>query len=141
MTLEEFGRFMLSHSSGRTVIPSGELMIERTWTAMKKIAKDTIPLRLIVSDPSGHTIIRKPDSETYIRRPDKPILGATTPIDMDDALMDALALYVLAGLEQQKAKTYMGMYWGEINDFNDKLTETYLSEATNDAPRFNKFGV
>ncbi len=41
MTLEDFGRFMLSHSSGRTVIPSGELMTERVWTAMKRIANST----------------------------------------------------------------------------------------------------
>lgn len=139
MTLEEFSRFMLSHSNGRTEIPSGELMAERVWTGMKRIAKDTIPLSLKVNDPEGYTIIRKVDSETYIRKPDKPLLGTTTQLDIDEMLMDALALYVLAGLEQSKAKTYMGMYWGEINSFNDTLTETYLSQATNDADRFRQF--
>ena len=132
---------MLSHSSGRTVIPSGELMTERVWTAMKRIAKDTIPLKLVVHIPKGYTIIRRVDSETYIRKPEKPKLGTTEDLDLDEMLMDALALYTLAGLEQQKAKTYMGMYWGEINSYNDTLTETFLSSASNEALRFNKFGV
>ena len=139
MTLEEFGRFMLSKSSGRTVVPSGELMAERTWTAMKQIAQDTLPLKLTVASPVGYTVIRRVDSETYVRKPEKPMLSTTNQLDLDEMLMDALALYVLAGLEQQKAKTYMGMYWGEINKHNDRLTETFLSHADNDAPRFYKF--
>ena len=139
MTLEEFGRHMLSFSSGRTNVPSDELLAERVFTALKKVAKHTVPLKLKVSSPAGFTIIRRIDSETYIRMPEKPKISTPTAIDIDKVLIDAVALYVLAGLETQRAKTLMGMYWGEINENNDRLTETFLSTASNDAPRFSKF--
>ena len=139
MTIEEFGIFMLTHSSGRTNVPSGEIMSERIWTAMKRISKNAYPLKLTVNEPAGLTIVRKVDESTYIRQPGKPILGSSKQLDMDDDLMDALAYYVLAGLETQRAKTYMGLYWGEINSFNDTLTETDLNTANNEASRFRKF--
>lgn len=139
MTLEEFGVFMLTHSSGRTNVPSKEILSERVWTAMKKIAKDAYPLKLTVNVPAGLTIIRKVDESTYIRQPNKPILGSSKQLDLDEELMDALSYYVLAGLETQRAKTYMGLYWGEVNSFNDTLTETDLNTASNEASRFRKF--
>jgi len=139
MTLEEFGRFMLTKSSGRTSVPSDELLAERVFHALKKVAKDTVPLKLKLKSPLGYTILRRIDSETYIRMPDKPKISTPTAIDIDKVLLDAVALYVLAGLETQRAKTLMGLYWGEINDNNDRLTETFLSTASNDAPRFNQF--
>ena len=139
MTLEEFTRYMLSHSSGRTVVPAGEIMAERVWTGLKRIARDTTPLILTVNDPLGYTVLRKIDASTFIRKPNKPKLGTAQALDIDEILLDALAYYALAGLETQRAKVYMGMYWGEINSFNDILIETDLNVATNEAPRFRRF--
>ena len=130
---------MLTHSSGRGIVPSGEVMADRVWTGMKRLAKDSYPLKLTYNDPLGQTIIRKVDENTYIKEPKKPILGTTQNLEMDAGLMDALAYYVLAGLETQKAKVYMGMYWGEVNSYNDTLTETDLNTASNEAPRFRQF--
>jgi len=139
MTLEEFGRFMQTKSVGRIEAPINEQMTERVYTGMKKIAKDTIVLRWVIDNPVGYEIIRRVDENTYIRFPKKPILDGGEQLDIDDELLDALALYVMAGLEMQRSKVLMGMYWEEINQNNDRLTETYLQYASNDAERFHVF--
>lgn len=139
MTLEEFERYLLTHSSGRIVVPANEVMAERVWTGMKRIARDTIPLKLVTNEPAGSTVLRHIDESTYVKKPEKPKSQTAADLEMDDMLMDALAYYVLAGLEVQRSKMYMGMYWGEIDAFNGTLIEFHLNTASNDAPRFRVF--
>ncbi len=139
MTLNEFGRFMQTKSVGRVNAPINEQLTERVFTAMKKIARDTVPLLWQVSDPAGHRILRKIDDETWIRLPKKPILDSGDELDVEDILLDAMALYVMAGLEIQRAKVNMAMYWEEIDSYNGKLIETHLEVATNDSPKFHVF--
>ena len=139
MTLEEFDRFMLSKSSGRTITPTKELMAEKVWTGMKKIAMDTVPLMLVVMETQGLTIIRRVDEFTYIRKPEKPILNTPNDLDMDDLLLDALSYFVLAGIEFSRSKQLMGLYHTEIEAYNDKLTETHLTEASNESDKFRQF--
>lgn len=102
------------------------------------IAKDTVVLRLVVQQSLGFTILRKLDEDMYIRMPNVPT-SEDSEIDLDLALMDALAYYIMAGLERANANTHMGMYHGEIDMNNDGLTETFLSTTTNDAKRFCQF--
>ncbi len=139
MTLNEFGRFINTKSIGRVEPPINEQMTERVFTGMKKIAHRTIPLKWVVDDPTNYAILRRIDEYTYVRMPKKPILDSGEQLDIEEELLDALALYVMAGLEIQRAKVNMAMFYEEIDQYNDRLTETYLSEATNDAARFYVF--
>ena len=129
MTLEEFLRFLLTKSVCRITLPDYEAMSDRILSGMQKIASDTTPLRLVVTNPDGYEILRKIDSYTYIRMPKRPIKESGLRLDLDNELLDSLALYVMAGLEMQRSKVLMGMYWEEIDRFNQKLIEktiTYL---------------
>ncbi len=139
MTLDDFGRFMQTKSVGRVEAPVNEQLTERVFTAMKRIANLTIPLKWCVDDPEGYEILRRPDEYTYIRFPDKPILNSGQNLDIEDELLDALALFVMAGLEMQRSKVLMGMFYAEIDAYNDKLMSTYLVEATNDSAKFYQF--
>ena len=139
MTMNEFGRFLQTKSVGRIEAPVNEQLTERIYTGMKKIARDTVCLRWMTNDPEGREILRRLDQNTYVRYPKKPILDNGEQLDIDDELIDALALYVMAGLEMQRSKVLMGMYWEEIDANNTRLTETYLESATNDAERFYVF--
>ena len=76
--------------------------------------------------------MRRVDTITYIRFPDMPQVN-DSDIDMDEFLLDAAALYVMAGLEKEKASVYMGMYWEIITENETRLCETYLATATNDS--------
>ncbi len=139
MTLNEFGRFLNTKSVGRIEPPINEQMTERVFTAMRKIARDTMPLRWVVDDPANYDVLRRVDANTWIRTPEKPILDSGNQLDIEDELLDALALYVLAGLEVQRGKILMAMYYEELDAYNNKLTETYLAVASNDAERFYAF--
>jgi hypothetical protein len=138
MTLNEFRPLLLSKSVGRTQLPDNSDLKQRIFAGLKLIAKETVPLRLVVSNPTGYTILRSLDENMYIRMPSIPT-SEDSEIDMDLALMDALAYYMMAGLERGNANVHMGMYHGEIDMNNDRLTETYLSTTTNDSCKFRQF--
>ena len=132
MIVSEFKELMLSKTISRKTIPDDIRIYERIFTALKKIAMDTVPLRLVVQDPTGHSIMRRVDTLTYIRFPYIPN-ASDSEIDIDSFLLDAAALYVMAGLEKEKASVYMGMYWEIITENDNRLCETYLSTATNES--------
>jgi len=144
MTLNEFRPVLLSKSLSRTVLPSDIELKQRIFAGLKLIAKETLPLRLVIQDSAGYTILRKLDSEwgtnkgMYVRMPSMPT-SEDDEIDLDLALIDALAYYVMAGLERGNANTLMGMYHGEIDMNNDRLIETVLSDTTNDSCKFCQF--
>lgn len=143
MIIEDFKTLLLSKSVARTILPANADLYERIFTALKRVATDTIPLRLSTIVATGDLVTfpvyRKPDTTLYVRFPDKPLIDEDE-LDMDEALQDAVALYVMAGLERSNAKTYMGLYYREIEMNNDRLTETELVEASNEcSPRFMVF--
>lgn len=119
----------------RVTLPQDTDLKERIFAGMKLIAKETLVLRLVIEDPLGYTILRRTDDNLYIRMPSMPT-SEDSELDVDLALIDALAYYVMAGLERGNANTHMGMYHGEIDMNNERLIETYLSKTTNDAERF-----
>lgn len=131
MIFSEFKKLLLSKTISRKTLPDDINLEERVYTALKEVAMDTVPLRLVVQNPTGHSIMRRVDSLTYIRFPNMPI-NNDSDIDMDMFLLDAVALYVIAGLEKEKASVYMGMYWKIITENDTRLCETYLATATNE---------
>lgn len=131
MILSEFKKLLLSKTISRKTLPDDINLEERVYTALKEVAMDTVPLRLVVQNPVGHSIMRRVDSLTYIRFPNMPI-NNDSDIDIDMFLLDAVALYVIAGLEKEKASVYMGMYWKIITENDTRLCETYLATATNE---------
>lgn len=133
MKYSEFKVLLLSKSNNRTVLPDLPQLDEKVFTALKRVAKDTLALRLLVSEPDGFQILRRTDEHMFIRFPSKPTLDTDT-IDIDDTLMDALALFVMAGMEIPRAGQLMGMYYKEIELNDDRLVETYLAVASNDSP-------
>ncbi len=142
MTLNDFGRFLNTKSVGRIEAPVNEQLTERVFTALKHIAKTTIGITWMITNPDevvNYEIMRKIDANTWIRFPNKPTIDTGENIDIDNGLIDALALYVMAGLEMQRSKVLMAMYYEEIDRNNQRLVETYLEEATNDAPRYYAF--
>jgi len=139
MTLNEFNKMILAKSVARITIPSNEIMEERVYIGLKRIAMDTIPLKLVTESGDGIQVLRKIDSTTYIRYPQRPLIDSGLNIDIDDDLIDALGYFVLAGLEQQRAKQLMGLYHTDIDFYNDKLIQTYLEEASNDSEKFYQF--
>jgi hypothetical protein len=130
---------ILAKSVARITIPSNEIMEERVYIGLKRIAMDTIPLKLVTESGDGIQVLRKIDSTTYIRYPQRPLIDSGLNIDIDDDLIDALGYFVLAGLEQQRAKQLMGLYHTDIDFYNDKLIQTYLEEASNDSEKFYQF--
>ena len=106
--------------------PVLRLMVHR---ALKRIAKDTVPLRLVVNDPSQITIIRKLDNETYIRFPLPPFRD-DDDIDCDEELAEAVAAHVCSEIEPQRKGHYLQQYEREILQNNERLIETELDICT-----------
>jgi len=139
MILREFAKSMNSKSLGRLDYSADEHLEDRMYTGMLKICSKTTPLKLIVNSPKGEPILRRIDENTWMRKPAKPDGNSGLDIDLDNELVDALQYFVIAGLEPQRAKVMMGMFHTAVEEYDARLTEAYLAEATNDASRFHVF--
>jgi len=136
LTLLSFKTVILSKSNNRSELPDNPQLIEKIFTALKRVAKETVPLRLVIEDGAGQQVLRKVDEFGLIRFPFRPLTDDDV-IDIDDALLDATALFVMAGMETQRAKQLMGLFYAEIEMNNDRLVETFLSDASNESPHTN----
>ena len=139
MIFREFAKSMNSKSLGRLDYTQDEHLPDRMYTGMLKICSKTSPLKLVINNPAGEKIYRRVDENTWIRKPRKPDETNGLDIDLDDELIDALQYFVIAGLEPQRAKVMMGMFHTAVEEYDARLTEAYLAEATNDADRFHVF--
>jgi len=133
MVLTDFKVLCLSKSMNREKLPVNTDFIPKVYSALKRVAKDTVPLRLVVNDGTGQQIMRKADEFMLIRFPFPPRVEDDI-IDIDDALLDAVALFTMAGIELSRSQQYMGLYYAEIELNNERLVETFLQDASNDSP-------
>ena len=129
MTFREFNVLVLSKSSQRKTLVLDDVYIEKVYAAMKRVARDTVSLELLVNSPKGQKILRKVDNDAYIRYPIKAIAEDDT-IDMEEALLDAVAYMIMAGMETQRAKVYMGLYYTEIENNDAVQIEATFSTAS-----------
>ena len=138
MTLNEFRTVLLTVSVGRTALPEDTILKERIFKGLKMIAKETIPLKLLLTNSTGAKIIRRLDDALFIRFPRRPI-EEDLDLDIDEELVDALAYLVMAGLERAHKKQHMSDYLREKDMNNDRLIETYLSESTNESDNMQPY--
>ncbi len=143
MTIGEFKPLLLSKSVARTELPDRVELCFRIYSALKRVAFDTLPLRLSqyvkMGDPVTFSVFRKVDAEMYIRTPENPLIDDDI-LDIDEELATAVALLVMADLERAYGKIHMGKYYTEIENNNERLIETTLDESSNEcAERFRVF--
>ncbi len=139
MTIEEFERFILTKSVGRTSISKSENIIERTYSAMKRVARDCVPLDLTQKTKEGIQVMKRIDNDLFLAFPKRPIAGSGHDLDMEEDLIDAVAYLVLAGLEIQLVKRHMHNYYVEVEDYNDKISTEYLEYSSNNHRRYGNF--
>ena len=129
MVYSEMKDLILYQMPGRYMddLPPDPVVRSMIWRALKRIAKETVPLRLIVTDISQITVIRKLDDESYIRTPITPYRD-DDDIDIDSELMEAVAAHVCSELEPQRKGHYLQQYEREIVMNNERLMETDLDQ-------------
>ena len=124
MIYSEFKIKVLSMMPGRTVLPGDEIVRDATFRALKRVAKETIPLRLRTTSTTS-SILRKIGEDTLIRMPYEPYAD-DDDLDTDSALIDAVAYHVCSELEIQRKGHFLGYYDREILLNNERLIETDL---------------
>ncbi|MCH9712820.1 MAG: hypothetical protein K0U20_09375 [Proteobacteria bacterium] len=92
----------------------------------------------MITTAQGYSVLRRLDDELFVKMPVRPA-EEDSELDTDESLIDALAYYVMAGLERAKAPVHMGMYHSEIDFNNDRLIETFLSDTTNESDKFQPY--
>ena len=113
-----------------TPLPEDPVLRRMVHRALKRIAKETVPLRLVVNDITGLTVIRKIDDSTYIRSPLMPYRD-DSDIDIDEELVEAVAAHVCSELEPQRKGHFLQQYEREIMQNNERLIETDLDSCVN----------
>ena len=139
MVYSEMKDLILYQMPGRydDELPPDKVVRSMVHRALKRIARETIPLRLTVEDITSITVVRKIDESTYIRTPIAPYRD-DDDIDCDSELMEAIAFYVCSELEPQRKGHYLQQYEREIMQNNERLMETdldvYNGESTRSQP-------
>lgn len=126
-TFGDLKKIILSKTTNKKELP--ETINELVFSAMKRIARETLPLYLtrIISKEDfssfNEQIISNPLINTYVLMPTKPIQD-TDEITMDDILMDAIAFLVLASIVKTDSKRYIAQYYHEKELFDTTLSAT-----------------
>lgn len=142
MTLDQFRLLCLSISSNREDSDTIPQLASRTNTALEQIARDTIPLKLIVDNTDSSEILKGIDKDRYIRYPNL-ITNNTDALDIDRSLLNAAANLVMASVESSRSGIYMKQYWDTIATHEYNLTKDYdyteehiLQDFTSDEPGY-----
>lgn len=120
MTYLEFKNIIPSFSSNRLDLNNIPKLLEKTNISLRQIGRDTIPLKLVKADGSNRKILRRVDSNITLVIPED-VVDDNSELDMDDDLLDAVALHILSGIEYARAPAYMKMYWGIIESHENGL--------------------
>ena len=136
MVYSEFKNYLNSIMPGRETanLPPDTVLRTQIFRALKRIAKETVPLKLVVNDNSQNTVIRKLDNDTFIRFPLE-VYRDDDDIDIDDELIDAVAAHVASEIEPQRKGHFLQQYEREILLNNTRLIETDLDYFSNVSTR------
>ena len=133
MTFNDFKNLLLSKSVCRTEIPDGGVLVHRLQTALEHVATEAYPKKLEsdveIVNPFRVLYNSITGEYSYIRRP---IASVTGDIDIDDGLLSAVALYMMAGLERPSAGTHMALYNKELSLFSTRQIEQDLGLSSED---------
>lgn len=129
MIFTEFKLRVAAFSSNRANLDKIPLAVEKANISLIQVCRDTIPLRLIKKEGSNRKILRYVgEIDQYICVPNSIKDDDVTQIEMDELLIDAVALHMLAGIETARSQQYMGMYWNIVENHEKALIEFDLSK-------------
>ena len=129
MTFAGMKTRMASHSSKRANLTDIPNVLEKVNIAMTRVCRNTIPVKLVKGTDSNRNIYRRISQDHFICVPTE-VKDDNSEIEMDNYLLDAVALFALAGIETARAPSYMKMYWEIIESNENNLIESDLSLET-----------
>lgn len=142
MKLLEFKELLKSKSLNRITLPENSELKFRLQTALMHVASEATAKRLIVQEEPIDAIrtFYNPidDVITYMRKP-VATDNDSAEVDIDEELLDAVALYIMAGLERAQAGSHMSLYNKEIALYEDRLSEKSFGDYTQDESKFTQF--
>jgi len=138
MTFNDFRNLLLSKSLSRSQLPANEQLVHRVQEGLDQIWTEATCETLEVEtkpETSPYRQIYDPVDGVYIfyRRP---VASVTEDIDIDATLIDALAYYVMAGLERQMSATHMSMYNKALFRHEQLLIERSLDDSYQDRAKY-----
>lgn len=137
MTFQEFKNLLASKTVGRVDIPDNGVLVHRLQTALDHVATEAYPKKLEsdveIADPFRVLYNHISGDYSFIRRP---VASITADIDIDDGLLGAVALYIMAGLERPNAGTHMALYNKELALFSARQIEQDIGLSSEDVDTF-----
>ena len=143
MTYNDLKIRMAGFSSNRENLDNINLLLTKVNISILQVARDCVPLKLVRDSSSNRKMLRRIDNKAFVCIPLE-IKDDSYDIDLDDDLIDALALHTIAGIETARAPAYMRMYWNIIDQhenaiMNDDLATNYteLQDLATNNPGIN----
>ena len=133
MNFADFRNLLASKTVGRFEIPDNGVLVHRLQTALDHVATEAYPKKLEsdveITNPFRILYNSVTGEYSYIRRP---VASITADIDIDDGLISAVALYIMAGLERPSAGTHMALFNKELALFSARQIEQDIGLSSED---------
>lgn len=130
MNFLQFKSLISSFSANRIDLNKIINLVGKTNIAMRQVARDTLPLTLLKNKDSNRNVLRRVDNDTFLCIPED-VVDDDSNLEMDTHLLDAVGLFVLAGIETARAPSYMRMYWNIVESHENGLINDDLSMKFN----------
>lgn len=124
MTVANFKLMCLGLSANRDKEDDIPMFIHKINIALEQVAKDTTPIKLLTSNNVFGDVLRRFDEQTYVRFPNT-VSVDTDELDIDRALLKAVANLVMSTVETARSGIYMKDYWDTIATYNNSLITEY----------------
>ena len=120
MTFLKFKSYAPGFSQNRDNLNDVKNLVNKTDIAIEQVARDCTPTILLKDASSNRKILRRIDNRNYVCIPDK-IIDDNSILEIDDSLLAAVGLYIMAGIETARSASYMKMYWNVIDNHENGL--------------------
>lgn len=127
MTFTGLKKRIVAFSSNRADLNTIQNLLEKANISLTQVCRDTIPLKLVKNNTSGRKIFRKIENNVYVCVPTLILDDDINHIELDENLLDALALHILAGIEVGRAPAFTKMYWNIMDNHEVSLIDADLS--------------
>lgn len=126
MIVSEMKELIASHSSNRADMSTVPLINRKIQNSLNYVVDHCTPLVLLKRQGSGRLMHKSFTKDRYICRPME-IVDDSSLVEIDEPLLNAVALHALSNIEPAKAQAYIRQFYAIVESYEYNLMNAFIS--------------